>query len=538
MGLVLVMQRASLLLRSSLAAIVFFVVGLLGSTANASGIQAGSPITVLCYHDITDDPANSYPDAVTTQEFSMQMTWLKTQGYTVISAQDYFDNRAGKKELPEKSVLLTFDDGYLSYYTHVFPLLRALNYPSVVGVIGSWSSQREVPGAQLKSPVQGLARNFSILNATQIKELSSSGLVEVASHTYDLHRGIFANPQGSLVPAAITQELTTSGYESEQAYQRRIAADLQKNSTWIEGVTGKKPRVMIWPYGRYNAVSLTASTETGHTLSLGLDNRNFLTKNNEVLGRVYVTGGLRISRFADMVRVAAETPARRHVTVQVTRAALTSDGQLSDPWLSGLVKSVYDTGANLVYLSPFLSGESSCTALFPNTHVPIFANILSKISWQLQTRTDAKVLLDIRPGQCQLSEESWTQLTREMLEVGNSNGLVVRGTPEQTELLQKLVAVARERDYTSLVATTQDVPDQSFKLVTVSGCQRISGSIFKGPRMQYEVDTSTCQTPTVLEQLLRVGVRDFGTFNGPLRQTGFLDFSGEQTLRGLIGFKS
>jgi biofilm PGA synthesis lipoprotein PgaB len=50
-------------------------------------------------------------------------------GYSVVSVQDLFDAAAGKKELPEKPILLTFDDGYLSFYTKVYPLLKKYHYP-------------------------------------------------------------------------------------------------------------------------------------------------------------------------------------------------------------------------------------------------------------------------------------------------------------------------------------------------------------------------------------------------------------------------
>ena len=97
-------------------------------------------------------------------------------------------------------MLLTFDDGYSSFYKLVFPLLRAYKYPATLAIVGSWMEQREkvMSGArQVERP------RFRTLE--QLKEIAASGLVEIASHSYDLHHGIPGNPQGNEMPAATTR---------------------------------------------------------------------------------------------------------------------------------------------------------------------------------------------------------------------------------------------------------------------------------------------------------------------------------------------
>ena len=58
----------------------------------------------------------------------------------------------------------------------------------------------------------------AFLSWAQLREMRASGLVEVASHSHDLHRGIEANPQGNLQPAAVARSYTGRGYESDAAY--------------------------------------------------------------------------------------------------------------------------------------------------------------------------------------------------------------------------------------------------------------------------------------------------------------------------------
>lgn len=72
---------------------------------------------VLAYHDVEDDAADQRYLSVRTSALNEQISWLLHNGYHVISVQDILDAHDGKKTLPPKAVLLSFDDGYSSFYT-------------------------------------------------------------------------------------------------------------------------------------------------------------------------------------------------------------------------------------------------------------------------------------------------------------------------------------------------------------------------------------------------------------------------------------
>ena len=91
---------------------------------------------IICYHDIIDTSKPEDAGAVRHQYFPQTLTadrliahfnWLRDNGYTPVSWQQIKDARAGKAKLPNKPVLLTFDDGYLSFYTTAYPILKAFN---------------------------------------------------------------------------------------------------------------------------------------------------------------------------------------------------------------------------------------------------------------------------------------------------------------------------------------------------------------------------------------------------------------------------
>jgi biofilm PGA synthesis lipoprotein PgaB len=76
----------------------------------------------------------------------------------------------------------------------------------------------------------------------EAREMQASGLVEFASHSYDLHHGVLANPQGNLVPAAMTwrYDPRTRRYEDDAQYRERIRADLTRSRSLMEENLGQR----------------------------------------------------------------------------------------------------------------------------------------------------------------------------------------------------------------------------------------------------------------------------------------------------------
>jgi biofilm PGA synthesis lipoprotein PgaB len=93
-------------------------------------------------------------------------------------------------------VLITFDDGYRSMYDHAWPILKAWKIPAVVAVVGVWEDDRTTVNFDGK-----IIPRAKLMSWKELRELADSGLVEIGSHSFDMHRGIKGNPQGSEEPA-------------------------------------------------------------------------------------------------------------------------------------------------------------------------------------------------------------------------------------------------------------------------------------------------------------------------------------------------
>ena len=343
---------------------------------------------VLNYHDIIDEEDVVAPfDRMEVNKHFLedQFIWLKKNEYSVVSVQAVLDAAAGKSTLPEKAVLLTFDDGYLSFYSKVFPLLKKYHYPASVALVGKWMDGHvtaDEPGKPL-------------MNWAQVREVNQSGLVEIASHTYDLHNGLVGNPQGNTQASAVTRLYDDQMlvYETDGQYQARIHTAMFKSAEFIFQHTGIRPRVMVWPYGEYNALSIAEAKEAGLPITMGLiDGFNTLA-NLDILKRLIIVDDPKIEKFADMVTgLRAEQPIRvAHVDMDYL---YDKDAEQTEKNIGLLVQRIKDMHINTVYLQAYADpdGDGNAEALyFPNRHLPVKQDLFNRVAWQLKKRAAVRV---------------------------------------------------------------------------------------------------------------------------------------------------
>ena len=92
---------------------------------------------ILCYHDMPKE-VNLDNYGSDQKSFIDTIEYFKAHGYAFISLDDLVKSKSGKMILPNKTILLTFDDGYESFYDFVYPLLAEYEIPSVLAIPSSW----------------------------------------------------------------------------------------------------------------------------------------------------------------------------------------------------------------------------------------------------------------------------------------------------------------------------------------------------------------------------------------------------------------
>ena len=180
----------------------------------------------LAYHDVEDEDPDQGFLSVRTDRLVDQLNWLRENGYQAVSVDQILAARQpGGKPLPERAVLLTFDDGYRSFLTRVLPILKAYGWPAVLAPVGTWM---DTPADRKVDFGGNMQPRDRFLDWNDVREISRSGLVEIAAHTDASHYGALANPQGNTEPAAAVRKYDARNgrYENEAGFEQRMGRDV------------------------------------------------------------------------------------------------------------------------------------------------------------------------------------------------------------------------------------------------------------------------------------------------------------------------
>lgn len=349
-------------------------------------------VVVLAYHDVEDkDPDQAYL-SVRTDHLIGQLAWLRENGYRAVSVDQVLAARRGGPPLPERAVLLTFDDGYRSFYTRVLPILKAYRWPAVLAPVGSWLDTP--PGQPVDFGGTPTARE-RLLDWQQVREIAASGLVEIGAHTDALHFGVRANPQGNTEPAAAVRafDAGTGRYEADAALQDRLRADVARITAKVRAVTGKPVRVWIWPYGAEGGAALRIVAENGYQMALTLED-GLATVDRLMSGaRLLLSDDPGLRSFARSV-VAMEEPNGMRVAHVDLDYVYDPDPAQVERNLGLLVQRIADLKIDTVFLQAFSDDDGDGlvkSVYFPNRWLPVRADLFNRVAWQLDNRANVKV---------------------------------------------------------------------------------------------------------------------------------------------------
>lgn len=174
---------------------------------------------------------------VTPDVFEKELRYLKDNSYTVISFDALVNNLLENTSLPQKPVVLTFDDGWENQYTSAFPLLIKYNAPATFFIYTDAIGQK----------------NF--LTWQQVKNLDAAGMT-IGSHTK-------SHPY--LIKIINKQKLTEEIADSKKIIEKQL---------------GKEIDFFAYPFGHYNNQIIDAVKEAGYKAARSFYKGVYNTKDN------------------------------------------------------------------------------------------------------------------------------------------------------------------------------------------------------------------------------------------------------------------
>lgn len=230
---------------------------------NPLGVHSGrvQTVPILCYHRFGPSATKM---VMPPSSFEAQLRWLADNGYRVVPLAAVEAFLAGRAGLPERSVVITIDDGYESVYRHAFPLLKRFGFPATLFVYTDF-----VGGGDA-------------LTWGQMQEMQASGLVDIQSHSKS-HRNLVERIAG----------------ESDERYRQAIETELRVPRETLERrLPGAKVRHLAYPYGDANEAVIDTAGRQGVVLAATVSpGGNPFFANPLLLRRTMIFGDLSLDGF-------------------------------------------------------------------------------------------------------------------------------------------------------------------------------------------------------------------------------------------------
>ena len=201
--------------KKNLRAVAYLLSASIMLLANSPSTAAQSAV-ILLYHHVDDDTPPS--TSISPANFDAHLAYLRDNGFNVIALDRLIDSLRSGQSLPEKSVVITFDDGYKSIFDEAFPMLQTYGYPFTLFLS--------------TGPIDDGLSNY--MTWDQVRQMSAADVI-IANHMVD-------HPY----------MLEMGDDESHSQWLARLSENLLKAEQRIEAQTGQSHRYLAYPYGEYN----------------------------------------------------------------------------------------------------------------------------------------------------------------------------------------------------------------------------------------------------------------------------------------------
>ncbi len=221
-------------------------------------------LPVLMYHQISENENSWNNYVISPEEFRSDMEYINSLGWETVGLSELLMWQRGEFIMPEKPVMITFDDGFKSLTKFAEPILEEFGYKAVAAVVGSlcekYSSGNEYP------------TEWDYLNWDDVREISQRGTIELQCHSWNMHskkNNIGCGKRWG---------------ENVSEYRRRLSEDLSKFITEFEKRDIEFYYSIAYPYGAFDVNTIEVIKDMGFSAAFTCTEEiNILTGDDEEL---------------------------------------------------------------------------------------------------------------------------------------------------------------------------------------------------------------------------------------------------------------
>lgn len=218
-------------------------------TLNVFSSDTSISLPIIMYHSVVDNPDRIGKYVITPQKLEEDIRYLKDCGYSSISANQLIKYVYNNEPLPEKPIMITFDDGMYNNMKYALPILEKYGFSAIFSVVGSYTD--EYTKSNIINP------NYSYLRWSDIIKLSDSDYIEFGNHSYGFH-------------SISKKRFGTQKNKGEKSldYINAFYQDTEKLQSEFFSNCNYKPIIYTYPFGSYSKESAKVLKKMGFMLTL------------------------------------------------------------------------------------------------------------------------------------------------------------------------------------------------------------------------------------------------------------------------------
>ena len=215
-------------------------------------------LPILMYHNL--EANGDAASTISAEMFESHIKALSEAGYTTITFEELREYAVSGVPLPDRRVMITFDDGYMGVYDTAFPILEKYGMKATVSIVGVFFGQDTYKGLYYLD----ITPHFGEAEA---REMAESGVLSIQSHSYDMHQYI---PYETGEPRVGAMRKKS---ESRDEYTAAFIADFTLAADQLEEAVGERPFVYAYPFGRCTRLTEKLLKDMGVTVTLTISAR-------------------------------------------------------------------------------------------------------------------------------------------------------------------------------------------------------------------------------------------------------------------------